>query len=110
MDLERAAKQASEVSAQAAQLGGFRDAGCDTVMAPREKRFGECGLEEKIERLRNVLQATDQRTDAALRIAQEAHELAHEHSHDPMGRVLRLARETLNRLRGAADRNRRPLD
>lgn len=87
------------------------NAGSECAQAVREKRFGECGLEEKVERLRNVLSANEHRLDSISQLAVEAHELAHEHQHDSAGRVMRAARDMVNKLlRGVAGRNRSALD
>lgn len=59
--------------------------------APREPRWHECGLEEKVERIRRELLSLREATRwHGMRIG-EAHDLAHDHSHDPLGRVLRPA-------------------
>lgn len=100
MERERAEKTA------AAQM----QAGCDG-MAAREKTWDELGLEGKVERMRNVLRAHEHRLQDTGQLVIEAHELAHDHSHDPLGRVVKLAKDAANKIRGIAGGRRfSPLD
>lgn len=78
MDLERAAKQASQAGAA---MGGQ----CEAAQV-REKRWDECGLEEKVERLRMVLRSVHHDTEAAGKVAHKAYEIAHLHEHGDNGR------------------------
>jgi hypothetical protein len=81
--------------------------GAQCGTAAREKRWDELGIEEKVERLRQVAMRTDERVDTTAQLAVEAHELVHEHNHDQLGRVVKLAKETANRLmRGLAGARR----
>lgn len=80
VDIERAAKQATE----AAQM----QAGCNGTAA-REKRWDECGIEEKVERLRTELQDRRPFADAAFNLARKAWRTVTRHQHQAIdGRVL----------------------
>lgn len=58
------------------------------VMAAREKRWDECGLEEKVERLRRQLMQQRNVAEAAYRTADEAKRVASEHQHGQYGSVM----------------------
>lgn len=77
MERERAAKTATEASMH-------QEDGCGN--AAREKRWDECGLEEKVERLRMVLRTAHHDTEVAGKVAQKAYEIAHFHEHGDNGR------------------------
>lgn len=81
-------------------------AGCDAATPQREKTWDECGIEEKVERLRyealrqsEVLQYTASSSSKAL-------ELAQRHQHGERGEVLVSADDRSNRLAGAEGRGR----
>ena len=60
--------------------------------ASREKTWDECGIEEKVERLRRAMRDQKHMVDAAWRTANEAHNLAHGHQHNNVtGEVLKSA-------------------
>ncbi|TAK84320.1 MAG: hypothetical protein EPO20_14620 [Betaproteobacteria bacterium] len=63
------------------------DAGCET-RAQREKRWDECGIEEKVERLRVVLRAVGERSLQAQRVAVEAVDVARRHEHGAQMQVV----------------------
>jgi hypothetical protein len=79
--------------------------------AMRDKDWDECGIEERVQRLHIVALRNDQRLDAIGEVAHEAREIAVEHSHDHLGRVVRLVREMRNKLvAGLAGARRNLLD
>jgi hypothetical protein len=61
------------------------DVACE---AQREKTWAECGLEEKVERLRFILQQTKSTAAYASQEANKAMRLASEHQHNNFGAVL----------------------
>lgn len=57
--------------------------------ASREKSWDECGIEEKVERLRRVMQQQQHMVRSAWNTASAAQELARQHQHNNMtGEVL----------------------
>ncbi len=77
------------------------DAGCET-RAQREKRWDECGIEEKVERLRMVLRAVNERSSHAQRTAVEAHDIARRHEHGSQMQVVMPVDDAANRILGLA--------
>ncbi len=65
----------------------------EAMMAKREKTWDECGIEEKVERLRQQLRNHRDMSGHTYRRASEAHDLAQNHQHSPTGEVLKPARE-----------------
>lgn len=59
------------------------------VMACRDKTWNELGLEEKVERLRNVLRNVNGIAQNALDLAHAGKQLAEEHVHSPTGQVFK---------------------
>lgn len=57
--------------------------------AERAKHWDECGIEEKVERIRRELLNQRDVARHALRQANEAHSTAHEHQHGSHGEVLK---------------------
>lgn len=66
---------------------GTEAQGCDTAkVAVRAKRWDDCGLEEKVERLRTVLRFVAADASDAGKVAQKAYEVSHLHEHGGNGR------------------------
>lgn len=62
------------------------------AMAKRERLWEECGIEEKVERLRMALMRARETAQYAAKNASAANELAERHQHNPAtGEVLRPA-------------------
>lgn len=94
METERAKKEAAEQPSRA-QLQG---ADC---AAKREKYWSELCLEEKVERLRRVLQEANSLSQAAFRRANELGDQFETHDHNQLGHVMTPVRNYLNSpLRG----------
>lgn len=75
------------------QQGPQRTLASREFEAKREKTWAECGIEEKVERIREELQQQRRIGRAALNQANVAHELAHYHQHAADGEVLQRARQ-----------------
>jgi hypothetical protein len=67
-----------------------RISGANESMAKREKTWDECGIEEKVERIRHQLRQLRDMSQYVARTASEAKEIAvsHQHNH-ATGEVLR---------------------
>lgn len=78
------------------------------VDAKREKTWDECGIEEKVERIRRELLGVRDMGHSAYRNANEARELAARHQHSASGEVLRSA-ERSGGMVGAEGRGFDPL-
>lgn len=62
--------------------------GCDTIAkSARLKTWGECGIEEKVERLRHELRDARNTASYAARNAGEAQRIASTHIHGELGQV-----------------------
>lgn len=76
-------------------------------MPSREKTWDECGIEDKVERLRRVMREQKHMLDAAWRTASAASDLARQHQHNPStGAVL----SEVNRHGGGAEAMGRSFD
>lgn len=63
----------------------------------REKRWDECGIEEKVERLRRVLRVTSHTAEQAAKLAHKSAEIASLHEHGGDGKpVMPIARDPWN--------------
>lgn len=64
--------------------------GSNKAMAKRDKTWDECGIEEKVERLRMMLMRTRESAQYAAKNASAANDLAERHQHNhATGEVLR---------------------
>ncbi len=80
----------------------------DPINRPsREKTWDECGIEEKVERLRRAMRDQKHMVDASWRTASAANDLARQHQHNPStGAVL----AEVNRHGGGAEAMGRSFD
>ena len=79
---DEVANQAGPIGETAGRLGGFES-------AKREKTWDECGIEEKVERLRRVMRDQQHMIRAGWNTAHAANELARQHQHNSVtGEVL----------------------
>lgn len=67
----------------------MEDALSKAAQAAQEKSWSECGLEEKVERLRHALLSLAGQADVAGRLATEAHEIVMLHDHHPLKGLMR---------------------
>src|SRR5262245_11770143 len=73
---------------RAEALSGGSQATPFTKASLEQKNWDECGLEEKVERLRSILLQTEQIGQIALQHSMEAVQIGTQHQHGERGEVL----------------------